>query len=353
MRILVVSDAWRPQVNGVVRTLDTLKGELERTGHDVVMVTPDRFRSIPCPTYPEIRLALRPGRKLAQMIESAQPCAIHIATEGPLGWAARRYCIRRGLPFTTAYHTRFPEYIQARFRVPLRMSYAVMRRFHGASSSVMVATQGIETELVRRGFGNISRWSRGVDTEMFRPRPEAKGESGPFAGLPRPIFLYVGRVAVEKNIKSFLALDLPGTKVVVGDGPQLDEMKRRHPEVHFTGAKFGEELATHYAAGDVFVFPSRTDTFGLVLLEALASGLPVAAYPVPGPNDVIGAHPVGVLDGDLRRAALGALDLDPIGCRAYALEFSWSAATRQFVDNLAPFETFPMPGRQAKRLSVA
>lgn len=353
MRILVVSDAWKPQVNGVVRTLDTLKTELERTGHDVVMVTPDRFRSIPCPTYPEIRLALRPGAKVGRMIEAAQPCAIHIATEGPLGWAARRYCMRRGLPFTTAYHTRFPEYIQARFRLPLALSYAVMRRFHGSSSSVMVATQGIEIELARRGFGNLSRWSRGVDTDLFRPRSEAKGEAGPFAGLPRPIFLSVGRVAVEKNIKAFLALDLPGTKVVVGDGPQLEEMKRRHPEVHFTGAKFGEELATHYAAGDVFVFPSRTDTFGLVLLEALASGLPVAAYPVPGPNDVIGAHPVGVLDRDLGQAALAALAIAPERCRAHALEFSWASATRQFVENLAPFETFPPPGAVAKRLSAA
>ena len=339
MRILVVSDAWLPQVNGVVRTLDTLKTELERTGHDVVMVTPDRFRTIACPTYPEIRLAFRPGPKVARMIKAAQPCAIHIATEGPLGWAARRYCIRAGLPFTTAYHTKFPEYIQARFRVPLPISYAVMRRFHGRSSSVMVATQGIENELTKRGFGHISRWSRGVDTELFHPRPEAKSETGPFAGLPRPIFLYVGRVAVEKNIEAFLALDLPGTKAVVGDGPQLEEMKRRHPEVRFAGARFGEDLAHHYAAGDVFVFPSRTDTFGLVLLEALASGLPVAAYPVPGPADVIGDSPVGVLDPDLGKAARAAVSIDPALCRAYALEFSWAASTRQFVDNLAPFET--------------
>ena len=303
------------------------------------MVTPDRFRTMACPTYPEIRLAFRPGPKVARMIREAQPCAIHIATEGPLGWAARRYCIRKGLPFTTAYHTRFPEYIQARFRVPLPLSYAVMRRFHGKSSSVMVATQGIETELARRGFRNISRWSRGVDTEMFRPRPEAKGDSGPFAGLARPIFLYVGRVAVEKNIEAFLALDLPGTKAVVGDGPQLEEMKRRHPGVHFAGARFGDDLAAHYAAADVFVFPSRTDTFGLVLLEALASGLPVAAYPVPGPADVVGANPVGVLDEDLGKAAVAALGIDAGLCRAHALEFSWAASTLQFVDNLAPFET--------------
>jgi len=339
MRILVVSDAWLPQVNGVVRTLDVLKGELERIGHDVVMVTPDRFRTFPCPTYPEIRLAFRPGRKVARLIEAAQPCAIHIATEGPLGWAARRYCLRRRLPFTTAYHTKFPEYIKARFRVPLPLSYAVMRRFHAPAARVMVATQGIESELARRGFARIGRWSRGVDTEMFRPRPEVKGAGGPFAGLAGPVFLYVGRVAVEKNIEAFLALDLPGAKAVVGDGPLLDEMRRRHPEVHFAGARFGEDLARHYAAADVFVFPSRTDTFGLVLLEALASGLPVAAYPVPGPLDVIGASPAGILDEDLAGAARRALEIDPDLCRAHALTFSWAASTRQFVDNLSPFES--------------
>ncbi|CAA7613038.1 putative glycosyl transferase (Group 1) [Magnetospirillum sp. SS-4] len=305
----------------------------------MVMVTPDRFRTIACPTYPEIRLAVGPAAGVARMIEAAQPCAIHIATEGPLGWAARRYCLRRKLPFTTAYHTRFPEYLQARFRVPLPLSYAVMRRFHHPSSCIMVATQGIEDELVRRGFGNIRRWSRGVDTELFRPRPEARGEHGPFAGLPRPIFLYVGRVAVEKNIEAFLALDLPGTKAVVGDGPLLDDLRRRHPQVHFAGARLGEDLAVHYAGGDVFVFPSRTDTFGLVLLEALASGLPVAAYPVPGPADVIGTSPVGALDEDLERAALIALTADSIRCRDHALGFSWAASARQFMDNLRPFET--------------
>jgi len=339
MRILVVSDAWLPQVNGVVRTLDTLRRELEQEGHEVVMVTPDRFRTLPCPTYPEIRLAVRPFRLVARLIEAAQPCAIHIATEGPLGWAARRYCLRRRLPFTTAYHTKFPEYIKARFRVPLRLSYAVMRRFHSPSSRVMVATQGIESELRQRGFHHIGRWSRGVDTDLFRPCPEARGASGPFAGLLGPIFLYVGRVAVEKNVEAFLALDLPGTKVVVGEGPQLEELRRRYPATHFAGAKFGEDLARHYAAADVFVFPSRTDTFGLVLLEALASGLPVAAYPVPGPLDVIGASPVGQLREDLRGAALAALGTDPAACRAHALDFSWAASTRQFIENLAPFET--------------
>ncbi len=303
------------------------------------MVTPDKFRTLACPTYPEIRLALKPGRKLAAMIEAAQPCAIHIATEGPLGWAARRYCRRRKIPFTTAYHTKFPEYIKARFGLPLPITYALMRRFHGASSRVMVATQGIENELAARGFCNISRWSRGVDTQLFRPRPETRQEGGPFAGLPRPVFLYVGRVAVEKNIETFLALDLPGSKAVVGDGPQLEQMRRRYPGVHFAGAHFGEDLARHYSAADVFVFPSRTDTFGLVLLEALASGLPVAAYPVPGPNDVIGASPAGALDEDLGKAAIRALDIDPALCRAHALDFSWEACTRQFLDNLRPFET--------------
>lgn len=334
----MVSDAWFPQVNGVVRTLDTLRAELQAVGHDVVMVTPDRFRSLPCPSYPEIRLALRPGGKLRRLIEDAQPCAIHIATEGPLGWAARRYCLRRKLPFTTAYHTKFPEYIEARWRVPLRLSYAVMRRFHGASSRIMVATQGIEDELLKRGFSRIGRWSRGVDTDLFRPRPECKGEDGPWSGLPRPIFLYVGRVAVEKNIQAFLDLDLPGSKAVVGDGPQLEELRRKHPEVRFAGARFGDDLARHYAGADVFVFPSRTDTFGLVLLEALASGLPVAAYPVPGPLDVLGASPAGALAEDLAAAALAATRIDPALCRAHALTFSWAACTRQFLDNLRPFE---------------
>ena len=279
---------------------------------------------------------MRPGGKVARMIEAAQPCAIHIATEGPLGWAARRYCLRRQLPFTTAYHTKFPEYIRARWRVPLPLSYAVMRRFHGKSQRVMVATQGIEDELTLRGFGNIGRWSRGVDTEMFRPRPEARGESGPFAGMARPIHLYVGRGAVEKNVEAFLATDLPGSKVVVGNGPQLEELRRRFPEVRFCGSKVGEDLAMHYAAADLFVFPSRTDTFGLVLLEALASGLPVAAYPVPGPLDVVGGSPAGVLSHDLREAALAAAHIPTDVCRAHAMLFSWQASADQFITNLSP-----------------
>ncbi|MTJ82642.1 MAG: glycosyltransferase family 1 protein [Telmatospirillum sp.] len=340
MRILVVTDAWYPQVNGVVRTLGTLREELMRVGHEVVFVTPDQFRSLPCPTYPEIRLAIRPGRRLARTIEANQPCAIHIATEGPLGWAARRYCLKRRVPFTTAYHTKFPEYIRARFRIPLPLSYRIMRRFHDPSATIMVATQTIQNELETRGFRKIRRWSRGVDTSLFRPRSieEIRALAPSLADLPKPVFLYVGRVAVEKNIAAFLAADLGGSKVVVGDGPQLDDLRRRHPDVLFTGARQGEELAACYSAASVFVFPSRTDTFGLVLLEALASGVPVAAYPVPGPLDVIGGSPAGVLDEDLGRAARSALGIPPDVCRAHALAFSWEACTHQFLDNLSPFD---------------
>jgi glycosyltransferase involved in cell wall biosynthesis len=340
MRILVVTDAWYPQVNGVVRTLGTLRDELARSGHETVFVTPDQFRSLPCPTYPEIRLSLRPGRRLARTIEANQPCAIHIATEGPLGWAARRYCLKRHVPFTTAYHTKFPEYIRARFRIPLPLSYKVMRRFHAPAAAIMVATQTIQTELESRGFQRIRRWSRGVDTTLFRPRSaeELQKLVPHLVALPKPIFLYVGRIAIEKNIGAFLAADLPGSKVVVGDGPQIEDLRRKHPAVTFTGAKQGEELAACYSASSVFVFPSRTDTFGLVLLEALASGVPVAAYPVAGPLDVIGDSPAGVLDRDLAVAARNALGISPEICRLHALSFSWEACTRQFINNLSPFD---------------
>ncbi|OYQ33369.1 alpha-mannosyltransferase [Niveispirillum lacus] len=332
MKLLIVTDAWHPQVNGVVRTLTTTRAELERLGHKVEVIAPDRFRTIPMPTYPEIRLALAPGRRVRRMIEEAQPDAIHIATEGPLGFAARRYCLKRKLPFTTAYHTRFPEYVRDRAPVPLSLSYAFVRRFHAPAHSVMVATASIEADLEKRGFTNIRRWSRGVDTDLFHPGPKDL-----FAHLPRPVFISVGRVAVEKNIEAFLCLDLPGSKVVVGDGPQLAELKAKYPGVTFVGAKHGEDLARHYAAADVFVFPSRTDTFGLVLLEALASGLPVAAFPVPGPLDVIGDSPAGVLDTDLRAACLKAVGIDPALCRDHALRFSWSACAQQFLANLRPF----------------
>ncbi|MFM2044431.1 MAG: hypothetical protein RLY86_3007 [Pseudomonadota bacterium] len=342
MRILIVTDAWYPQVNGVVRTLATTRAELEKLGHTVDVIGPDRFRTFPMPTYPEIRLALRPGGRLKGMIDGIRPDAIHIATEGPLGFAARRYCLQRGIPFTTAYHTRFPEYVRDRAPVPLALMYAIVRRFHAPAHSVMVATPSIESDLKDRGFHNIRRWSRGVDTDLFHPRDKSWLE------LPRPVFLYVGRVAVEKNIEAFLKLDLPGSKLVVGDGPQRADLAARYPQVHFAGARHGEELARYYAAGDVFVFPSRTDTFGLVLLEALASGLPVAAYPVPGPLDVVGGSDVGVLDEDLGKAALAALHIPPDRCRDYALTFSWRASAEQFLANLRPLDeaaaAAPPPG---------
>lgn len=335
MNILVVTDAWYPQVNGVVRTIATVRDEIEKLGHSVEVIGPEHFRTVPMPSYPEIRLAIAAGRKLRRMIDAMDPDAIHIATEGPLGHAARRYCMRRAIPFTTAYHTRFPEYIRDRVPVPLFLSYAVVRRFHRPAAAVMVATLSIEQALKARGFTNIRHWTRGVDTELFHPRDKG------FLTDPRPISMYVGRVAVEKSIEEFLALDLPGTKYVVGAGPQLAELKQRFPAVRFVGAKHGDELAQYYAAADVFVFPSRTDTFGLVLLEALASGVPVAAYPVAGPVDVInGAEGVGCLDNDLGHAVRAALTCSPERCREFALRFSWRASAEQFLDNLQPFTTF-------------
>jgi len=331
MRIALVSDAWLPQVNGVVRTLTTIAQEVKALGHELVAISPDRFRTIPCPTYPEIRLALAPGRGVRRLLEEARPDAIHIATEGPLGMAARRYCIDRGLPFTTAFHTRFPEYVSARFLLPVGLGYAWLRRFHRPSRGIMVAAPSIRRELERRGFSAIRPWSRGVDAELFAP--ERREE---FPGIPRPIFMAVGRVAVEKNLAAFLELDLPGSKMVVGDGPQLADLRHRFPMVHFLGRHEGLSLARCYASADVFVFPSLTDTFGLVLLEALASGVPVAAFPVTGPIDVIGEAPVGRLDRDLRKAALACLDVPRSACRDYALRFSWQTTARQFLENLAP-----------------
>lgn len=333
MRILLVTDAWDPQVNGVVRTLQRVRHECAALGHLVEVISPDQFRTVPCPTYPEIRLALRPGRAIGRRIDEWRPDCVHIVTEGPLGLAARRQCVRRKLAFTTSYHTRFPEYVHARYPVPLAAGYAWMRWFHRSSRGVMVATRSIRRDLEARGFNNIKDWSRGVDTELFHP-----GQP-PALDLPRPVHLYVGRVAVEKNLEAFLSMPIEqGSKLVVGGGPQLAELHARYPEVHFAGAKFGEELARHYASGDVFVFPSLTDTFGLVLLEALASGLPVAAFPVPGPLDVIGASGCGVLDQDLGRAARRALAIAPEQCRAYALGFSWRRCAEQFLQNLHALE---------------
>lgn len=330
MRIALVTDAWYPQVNGVVRTWDRVIGECENRGHAFLVIAPRDFRTVPLPTYPEIRIAVAPCRGLRRRLDAFRPEAVHIATEGPLGLAARRLCLKRGWPFTTSYHTKFPEYVSARFPVPLALGYRAMRWFHRPSAAVLVATASIRGELEARGFASVVDWTRGVDTALFRPDgPKAWTGEG-------PLFLYVGRVAVEKNLKVFLDLDLPGPKAVVGDGPQLQDLKRGYPDVIFPGAKFGEELAAWYRSAGVFVFPSRTDTFGLVLLEALASGVPVAAYPVPGPLDVVGHDGPGVLDDDLGRAALAARAVDPAACRAHAMTYSWEACARIFLDNLAP-----------------
>ena len=312
-RILIVSDAWFPQVNGVVRTLSVVTEKLRAMGDTVEVIGPDRFRSIPTPGYAEIRLAIAPKRKLARLVADFRPEVIHIATEGPLGWAMRSLCRRNHWPFTTAFHTRFPEYLEARTGIPADWSWRVMRRFHEAGDGTFAATTSLRQELTRRGFTKLRPWTRGVDLDKFRP-----GEGDPWAGLPRPIFLYAGRVAIEKNIEAFLALDLPGSKVVVGGGPALEGLKQKFPQVTFTGYRENGALARSYAGADVFVFPSRTDTFGLVLLEALASGTPVAAFPVTGPIDVVTDARVGALNEDLRTACLKALDCDRTACREHA-----------------------------------
>jgi len=330
VKIAIVTDAWRPQTNGVVQTLSTTAQTLRAGGHEVMVVEPNQFRTFPCPTYPEIRLAWLPYRRLSQLLCEFAPDCIHVATEGTLGMAARSWCLRHRFPFTTSYHTQFPEYVRARAPIPLALSYAHLRRFHAAAARTMVATPTLQKQLEARGFRNIVRWTRGVDVELFKPGPKE------LLTLPRPIFVYMGQVAVEKNIEAFLGLDLPGTKLVIGDGPARPSLQAKFPAAHFVGYKFGAELAAHLAATDVFVFPSRTDTFGLVLLEALACGVPVAAYPVTGPIDVIENGTTGVLDEDLRAAALAALQLAPAHCRAFALAHTWEAATKQFVGNLAP-----------------
>jgi 1,2-diacylglycerol 3-alpha-glucosyltransferase/glucuronosyltransferase len=315
----------------VVRTLDTVRGELTAQGHVIEVIAPDRFRTVPTPTYPEIPLALFPARKMRRLIDGFAPEAIHIATEGPLGWAARRYCVRRRLPFTTSFHTKFPEYVDARWRVPVRWGYAFMRRFHAPSSGVMVATASLAETLRQYKFGNLKPWTRGVDTALFRPRPKLHFNA------KRPVFLFTGRVAVEKNIEAFLALDLPGQKVVIGDGPLLAELKSRYPAAIYTGYKRGEDLAAHIASADVFVFPSLTDTFGLVPLEALASAVPVAAFPVTRPIDVAADPKLGCLDWDLAKAARAALTKRAEDCRAYAEGFSWRACAALFLANSQPF----------------
>lgn len=330
MKVMIVTDAWEPQVNGVVRTLKNTTRELIALGHQVELLTPLEFRTIPCPTYPEIKLSLFPKRHLRTRIGAFRPDAIHIATEGPLGLAARRYAIDHDLPFTTAYHTRFPEYVQARFGIPLEATYRFLRWFHKPSLAVMAPTPVVKTDLEKFGFTNVVLWTRGVDLEIFQPM-ESK-----VLNTARPIFLYVGRVAVEKNVEAFLKLDLPGSKWVCGEGPALAELKSRYPQANYLGVLSQAELAKVYAAADVFVFPSRTDTFGLVLLEALACGTPVAAYPVTGPIDVLGTGSAGAMNDDLREACLEALKIERATAREWAERFSWTAASEQFASHLKP-----------------
>ncbi len=325
-----MTDAGEPQVNGVVRTLKSTARELGAMGHEVRFLTPLEFRTLPCPTYPEIRLSLFAQGGVNRKIRDFDPDVLHIATEGPLGMAARRFARRNDFPFTTAYHTRFPEYVHARSRLPLSWSYAWLRRFHGAGKAVMAPTQMVVDDLKAKGFQNVRLWSRGVDIDIFHPQPSKRLDSLP------PIYLYVGRVAIEKNVEAFLELDLPGSKWVVGTGPAIEGIKARYPDVNYLGLLDRQELARVYAAADVFVFPSRTDTFGLVLLESMACGLPVAAYPVTGPRDVIGDSKAGVLRGDLRTACLEAVKLRREDAIARARQFTWRAATEQFFDNLHP-----------------
>jgi len=329
MKILVATDAWHPQVNGVVRTLGHVAREARALGAQLEFLAPAEFWTLPIPSYPEIRLALVAPGDVERRLERLLPDAIHIATEGPLGHAVRRVCMRRGMPFTTSLHTRFPDYLAERLPVPERwtcnVTWGFLRRFHSAGAAVMAATPTLGAELLSRGFKNVKLWPRGVDANLFRPR------SGALLDLPRPIFLTVGRLAVEKNVEAFLKLDLPGTKLVVGDGPARAQLAKAYPDAVFLGARHGEALAEIYAAADVFVFPSRTDTFGLVLLEALASGVPVAGFPATAPRDVIGAAPVGRLDEDLRRACLEALECSRADCRDFALRMTWEASARAFL----------------------
>jgi glycosyltransferase involved in cell wall biosynthesis len=325
MKVLVATDAWRPQVNGVVRTLNSLARAAGKLGVTIEFLSPEGFTTLPLPTYPGLRLAWPSRRRIAARIAQSRPDAIHIATEGPIGFAVRAYCTRRGRPFTTSYTTRFPEYISARLPIPQSWIYATLRWFHAAAAVTMVATPSLMAELEERGFGNLDMWTRGVDVELFRPDRAATLD------LPRPIFMTLGRVAVEKNLAAFLSLDLPGTKVVIGTGPQEAQLKRSFADAKFLGHMDNGILASHLAAADVFVFPSRTDTFGLVQLEALASGVPIAAFPVTGPKDVIGNNPVGVLHEDLRVACLEALRLSRSACREFALRYSWENSARQFI----------------------
>jgi glycosyltransferase involved in cell wall biosynthesis len=328
MRILIATDAWHPQVNGVVRTLTSLARSAKKLGATIEFLSPEGFPSLGVPTYPGLRLALPRRPEIARRIAQANPDAIHIATEGTIGMMARAWCRRHRQSFTTSYTTRFPEYISARSPIPESWVYAALRHFHAAAAVTMVATPSLMTELSQRGFANLGMWTRGVDTELFSPHRAIDLK------FPRPIFISVGRIAVEKNLEAFLALDLPGTKVVIGEGPQEAELRQRFPDVKFLGLLENATLAAHLAAADVFVFPSRTDTFGVVQLEALACGVPVAALPVTGPKDVIGTNPIGALNGDLRAACLEALKISRDACRDFALTRSWETSARQFIGHM-------------------
>src|SRR5262245_13306473 len=328
MRILIATDAWHPQVNGVVRTLTSLARTLKGLGATAEFLSPEGFPSFGVPSYPGLRLAVPTPRKVAERIERGRPDAIHIATEGTIGLMARHWCVRHARPFTTSFTTRFPEYIAARWPVPERLLYAALRRFHSAAAVTMVATPSLIADLTKCGFSRLGIWTRGVDTDLFNPAHAIELD------FPRPIFVSMGRVAVEKNLEAFLSLELPGTKVVIGDGPQESELKARFPDVKFLGLMENAELAAHLAAADVFVFPSRTDTFGVVQLEALASGVPVAAFPVTGPKDVIGNNPIGALNDDLRVACLEALKVSKAACREYAMTYSWENSARQFLSHV-------------------
>ena len=328
-RILIVTDAWTPQVNGVARTMQRIVEGLAALGVETPMITPSDYPTLPMPSYPEIRLALTLPGSVGRRIDAAGADHVHIVTEGPLGQMARRHCLKKNIPFTTSYHTRFPEYVRARVPLPESWLYGIVRNFHNAGGGTLVATRSMTRELAARGFTRLRPWSRGVDSKLFDPARRKPLD------LSAPVFLNVGRVAVEKNLPAFLDLDLPGTKVIVGDGPDLPKLKRRYPDAVFLGARTGVDLAEVYASADIFVFPSRTDTFGNVLLEALASGLPVAAYPVTGPVDLIDSGVDGVLDDDLGAAALAALACDRGAARRKALAHSWEECTRQFLAHAA------------------
>jgi glycosyltransferase involved in cell wall biosynthesis len=332
MRIALATDAWRPQVNGVVTTLTATAANLRWRGHEVRIIHPQDCLSVGCPSYPEIRLAVWPHAYVARELRTFRPHAIHVATEGPLGMAVRRYCRTRGLPFTSAYHTRYPEYLAARWPIPQQATFAALRRFHGAATRTFVSSASLESQLTREGFSHLHRWCRGVDLMRFKPCAPHPS----LAGLARPVMSYVGRVAVEKNLGAFLALPMAGTKLVIGDGPQRSALHAQHPRAIFTGYRSGPELAQLLSGSDVLVFPSLTDTFGLAMIEALACGVPVAAFPVPGPVDVIEPGVTGVMHEDLSVAIDGALRLDRAACVAGAAAFSWDAATAQFLSGLAP-----------------